>query len=351
VGGVALRLATPAAVEAAAAAMLERVKAKQPAARVTGFTLEPMVDRPSAQELIVGVSEDAQFGPVILFGQGGVAVETIGDRAIALPPLNLKLAHELMERTRIHRLLRGFRDRPPAALDEIALVLLKVSQLVVDFGEIAELDINPLLADYEGVLALDARIRLQRFDGAAAARLSIRPYPSELEETVAIADGTRFLLRPIRPEDEPQLIAAFDQLSPQSVRMRFFSTMRELPHSLAARLTQIDYDREMALLVTEPGPAGRQPIYGVVRIAADPDNERAEFAIVVRDDMAGRGLGMLLMRRMLSYADRRGIAEVFGDVLAENKRMLDLARRLDFGVAQLAGQSNLVRVTRRTDAT
>ncbi|HUL07676.1 MAG TPA: bifunctional acetate--CoA ligase family protein/GNAT family N-acetyltransferase [Candidatus Acidoferrum sp.] len=351
VGGVALRLATPAAVEAAAAAMLARVKAKQPAARVSGFALEPMVDRPLAQELIVGVSEDAQFGPVILFGQGGVAVETIGDSAIALPPLNLKLAHGLMERTRIHRLLRGFRDRPPAALAEIALVLLKVSQLVVDFGEIAELDINPLLADHEGVLALDARIRLQRCHGPAAARLSIRPYPSELEEMVAIADGARFLLRPIRPEDEPQLITAFARLSPQSIRMRFFSTMRELPHSLAARLTQIDYDREMALVLTEPGPAGRQPIYGVVRVAADPDNERAEFAIVVRDDMAGRGLGMLLMGRMLSYAERRGIREVFGDVLAENKRMLDIARRLDFDVAQLSGQPDLVRVTRRTVAT
>ena len=170
--------------------MLGRVKAKQPAARLSGFTLEPMVNRPLAQELIVGVSEDIQFGPVILFGHGGVAVETIGDRAIALPPLNLKLARELMERTRVYRLLSGFRDRPPAALDQIALVLLKVSQLTVDFGEIVELDINPLLADHEGVLALDARIRVRRFDRPAAARLSIRPYPSELEETLTIADGT-----------------------------------------------------------------------------------------------------------------------------------------------------------------
>jgi acetyltransferase len=349
VGGVVLGLASPTAVEAAAVAMIERIKAKLPAARVSGFTLEPMVDRPLAQELIVGVSEDFQFGPVILFGQGGVAVEVIGDRAIALPPLNLKLARELMARTRVYRLLCGFRDRPPAALDQIALVLLKISQLVVDFGEIVELDINPLLADHDGVLALDARIRVQRFDEPAATRLSIRPYPSELEETVTVADGTKFLLRPIRPEDEPQLIAGFAQLSPQSIRMRFFSTMRELPHSLAARLTQIDYDREMALVLTNAGPAGRQPIYGVVRLAADPDNERAEYAIVVRDDMTGRGLGMLLMQRMLAYAERRGIKEVFGDVLAENKRMLDIARRLDFAAAPLAEQPAIVRVTRRTD--
>ena len=350
VGGVVLGLATPAAVQAAAVAMLDRIKAKQPAARLTGLSLEPMVSRPLAQELIVGVSEDVQFGPVILFGQGGVAVETIADRAIALPPLNLKLARELIERTRVHRLLRGFRDRPPAALDEIALTLLKVSQLVIDFGEIVELDINPLLADHDGVLALDARIRVRRFDGPAATRLSIRPYPSELEETVSIADGTRFLLRPIRPEDEPQLIAAFAQLSPQAIRMRFFSTMRELPHSLAARLTQIDYDREMALALTEPGPAGRQPVYGVVRLAADPDNERAEYAIVIRDDMAGRGLGRLLMQRMLTYAERRGIKEVFGDVLAENERMLDIARRFDFTAERLPEQSGTIRVTRRIRA-
>jgi acetyltransferase len=350
IGGVVLDLATPAAVEAAAVAMLDRVRAKQPAARVAGFTLEPMIHRPLAQELIVGVSEDFQFGPVILFGQGGGAVEVIGDRAIALPPLNLKLAHELMGRTRVHKLLHGYRDRPPAALDQIALVLLKVSQLTVDFGEIVELDINPLLADHDGVLALDARIRVQRFDKPAATRLSIRPYPSELEETVAIADGTQFLLRPIRPEDEPRLVAGFAQLSPQSIRMRFFSTMRELPHSLAARLTQIDYDREMALVLTDPGPAGRQPIYGVVRVAADPDNERAEYAIVVRDDMTGRGLGMLLMQRLLAYAERRGIKEVFGDVLAENKRMLDIARRLEFTAAPLAEQPSIIRVTRRTGA-
>jgi acetyltransferase len=350
VGGVALGLATPTAVEAAAVAMIAQVKAKQPAAHISGFALEPMVNRPLAQELIIGVSEDVQFGPVILFGHGGVAVEAIGDRALALPPLNLKLARELMERTRVHKLLRGYRDRPPAALDEIALVLLKVSQLTIDFGEILELDINPLLADHDGVLALDARIRLQRFDKPAATRLSIRPYPSELEEMVAIADGSKFLLRPIRPEDEPQLVAAFAQLSPQAIRMRFFSTMRELPHSLAARLSQIDYDREMALVLTDPGSAGRQSVYGVVRLAADPDNERAEYAIVVRDDMAGRGLGVLLMRRMLAYAERRGIKEVFGDVLAENKRMLDIARRLDFTAAPLAEQPSIVRVTRRVDA-
>jgi acetyltransferase len=250
-----------------------------------------------------------------------------------------------MSRTRVHRLLEGFRDRPAAAVDAIADVLLRVSQLVVDVGEIAELDVNPLLADADGVIALDARVVLRPYTGEPAARLSIRPYPSELEETVDRPGGERLLLRPIRPEDEPRLVEAFAALSPATVRMRFFSGMRELRHGLAARLTQIDYDREMALVLTTPGPAGRQPILGVVRLAADPDGERAEYAIVVVDALAGRGLGRLLMERMLAYARRRGVGEVFGWVLAENERMLALCRRLGFAVKRAPDRGDVLRVS------
>jgi acetyltransferase len=346
VGGVVLGLETPRAVEAAAREMRERVRTERPDARLLGFTLEPMVVRPFAHELIVGASEDAQFGPVLLFGAGGVAVEVIGDRALALPPLNLKLARELMSRTRVHKLLQGFRDRPPAALDAIALTLVQVSQLIVDFGEIAELDVNPLLADASGVIALDARIRVRHFAGAAAARLAIRPYPSELEEPVARPGEPSFLLRPILPEDEPQLVAMFGALSPETVRRRFFSGMRQLRHGLAARLTQLDYDREMALVLTTAGPAGRQPIHGVVRIAADPDGERAEYAVVVRDELAGRGLGRLLMERMLDYARRRGIGEVFGYVQADNEPMLRLCGKLGFTRSHPADRPGEVVVVR-----
>ena len=222
-----------------------------------------MVRRPRAHELIVGVSEDAQFGPVVLFGQGGTAAEVIADRALALPPLNMRLAYDLMAQTRVHRLLRGYRDRPAADLDAVALVLLKVAQLVADFAEVTELDINPLLADEHGVIALDARIRVAQTGKRAEERLAIRPYPKELEEEVSLADGRRLWLRPIRPEDEPALVAWFRKLSLEAVRLRFFAPLKELTHQAAARLTQIDYDREMALVLVEHGSPGAAELYAV----------------------------------------------------------------------------------------
>jgi acetyltransferase len=330
VGGVALDLRAPAAVRDAGAAMLERARAALPEARIEGFTVQPMVERPDAFELICGVIEDSQFGPVILFGQGGTAAEIIEDTALALPPLNMRLAHEAMARTRVHALLQGYRGRPPAALDDVALTLIKISQLVIDFGEVVELDINPLLADEFGVIALDARIRVRRSQEPPAKRLAIRPYPKELEETLNLPDGRTFLLRPIRPEDEPGLQELFSQLSPEAIRMRFFAPKSSLSHHLAARLTQIDYDREMALLLTEQGPLGKSRIYGVVRIIANPDGDKAEYAVTVRSDMAGMGLGPELMQRIIDYSRARGIKEIFGEVLRENNPMLKVCERLGF---------------------
>jgi len=258
----------------------------------------------------------------------------------------MALARELMGRTRVHRLLEGYRDRPPAALEDIAVTLVKIAQLVADLAEVVELDINPLLADAAGVLALDARIRVTRPAIGGTGRFAIRPYPSELEEMVTLPNGRAFLLRPIRPEDEPPLREGFRKLSPESVRMRFFAPLHELGHPLAARLTQIDYEREMALVLTDRGPPGQMPIYAVVRINADPDGDRAEFAITVRDDMAGQGIGTLLMRRILRYAADRGIGEVYGDVLAENERMLTLCRELGFDLRHFARDPGIVRVSR-----
>jgi acetyltransferase len=330
VGGVALDLADALQVRAAVEAMRARLADTAPRARIAGFAVQPMIRRPHAHELIIGASEDPQFGLVILFGHGGTAVEIIADRALALPPLNMSLAHGLIAQTRVSRLLRGYRDRPPADLDAIALTLIKVAQLVIDFVEIAELDINPLLADQDGVIALDARVRVSRRGLPAERRLAIRPYPKELEDEVALNDGRTLLLRPIRPEDEPMLVAAFRKASPEAVRLRFFAPIKELTHETAAGLTQIDYDREMALVLADHDQPGAAELYAVARFSTDPDQQKAEFAIAVRDDVTGRGLGTLLMRRLIDYARRRGIGEIFGLVLPENRAMLAICRALGF---------------------
>jgi acetyltransferase len=331
-GGVALNLQNPAAVLTTAAAMLDRIHALAPDAEIQGFTVQPMVIRPNARELILGMFDDLQFGPVILFGHGGTAVEVIRDKALALPPLNLNLAREVMARTRVYRLLQGYRGTPPANLDDIALTLIKVSQLVCDFAEIKELDINPLLADENGVVALDARIGVVASDIPAAARLAIRPYPRELEETLTLPDGKQLLLRPIRPEDEDGFYDIFSSLSPEEIRMRFLHPMKSLPHKMAARLTQIDYDREMALVLEGRNQAGETKLYGGVRISADPDNEEAEFAILLRREMTGSGLGPMLMRRIIDYSRNRGIRCLFGEVLRDNTPMMRLASAFGFTV-------------------
>lgn len=242
----------------------------------------------------------------------------------------MRLAHDLMGGTRIHKMLKGFRDRPSAALDDIALTLIKVSQLVIDFGEIAELDINPLLSDEFGVLALDARVRVRRSDAPAASRLAIRPYPKNLEEILSLPDGSTILLRPVRPEDEPAFQDLFSRMSPEDIRMRFFAPKSALSHVSAARMTQIDYDREMALVLADPGAAGNATVYGCVHISADPDGEKAEYAIMIRSDMVGQGLGPLLMQKIIDYSRSRGIGEIFGDVLRENKQMLKVCESFKF---------------------
>jgi acetyltransferase len=344
VGGVALDLNDAAALTRAAGDMLARVKRLQPAARIDGFSVQTMARRPRAHELIVGAASDPIFGPVILFGHGGTAVEVVGDRAIALPPLNLGLARALIEQTRIAKLLAGYRDRPAADRGAIAEVLVRLSQLIADLPEVAELDINPLFADAAGVLALDARMRVQAAASAGSARLAIRPYPQHLEETVVLADGTRLLLRPIRPEDEPQHLAFFNRLSPEDVRFRFFGMVRSLPHTELARYTQIDYDREMAFIAV-PADAGKPPeTLGVVRAVGDPDNEQAEFAIIVRSDLKGRGLGWALMQKIVAYCRERGTGRIIGQILSENQGMRKLAEEFGFTSRRVPG-GDIVEVT------
>jgi len=327
VGGVALDLDDADAVRREAEAMLRRARKLRPSARLDGFTVQAMVERPGAHELILGLASDKVFGPVVLFGQGGVAVEVIADKAIALPPLNLHLAGELIQRTRIAKLLRGYRDRPPA--DDLAIrrAICRVAQIAVDLPEIAELDINPLLADGQGVVALDARVKLG--DGTPVA-LAIRPYPKELEENFRLRNGREVLIRAIRPEDEPAHRAFFARLSREDLRLRFFGVPRDLSKSEFARFTQIDYDREMALIATAKDEGGRAETLGVVRTIADPDNQTAEFAIIVRTDLKGLGLGRKLLEAIMAYQRKRGTSEIKGEVLAENSAMLDLVGALGF---------------------
>jgi len=341
VGGVALDLDGPDAVRSAAEHMLARVKQAAPQARLRGFMVQEMIRRPAAYELIAGMASDATFGPFLLFGHGGTAVEVIDDKAIALPPLNMKLAREMMARTRIWKQLQGYRDRPPANLDAIALVLVRISQLICDLDEIVEIDINPLLADADGVVAVDARIRVQppTPEWNRHERLAIRPYPSDLESSESIGGVGTFLLRPMRPEDASALIAFAARISPEDMRMRFLAPVRELPPSLLARLTQIDYDREMAFVLLEKNGA----IASVARLASDPDGQRAEFAVIARSDLKGHGIGRLLMGRLVAYARSRGIGELFGDVLAENTAMLALCR--DLGCALTLPSRGVVRAT------
>ncbi len=347
VGGVALDLDDADAVRAAVRAMLERVRARRPDAVLTGFTVQAMVRRSHARELIVGASIDPTFGPVILFGQGGVAVEVMADRALALPPLNEPLARALVSRTRVARLLRAYRDIPAADSTALHRVLVAVSQLLADVPQLAELDINPLLVDEHGAVALDARIRLSRAAPAGAARFAIQPYPSQWVEAVEW-QGRRLMLRPIRPEDEAQHLDFLQHLDAEDIRMRIFDSRRSIERSELARLTQVDYAREIAFVAVEAGaqdgqPGGEQTL-GVVRAVIDPDNVEAEFGVIVRSELKGGGLGELLMRKLIRTLRERGTHRLVGTVLIENARMLQLAQELGFTLepAALGGDTREV---------
>ncbi len=323
VGGVALNLTGPDEVEAAARVMLDSVARLAPQARTNGFILQPMISRPQARELICGLSVDPTFGPVVLFGQGGVAVEVLADRVVGLPPLNQVLAKEMVSRTRVSKMLKAFRDRQAVDEDALAQALERLSLLAIELPEVVELDINPLLADHEGVLALDARIRLS---AAPRRKLAIHPYPSNLDTTFVTGEGEVVQIRPVRPQDAPRLTDLVERTSADDVHLRFRGGLRHLPDALAARLSQIDYDREMALAAI--GQDG--DVLGVSRLVSDPEGETAEFALLVRTDHQQHGLGRHLLQAIIDYGRARGLRQVWGEVMAGNERMLNLAAALGF---------------------
>jgi acetyltransferase len=329
VGAVMLNLKDGPSVARAAATMLLRIAEAEPDAQIDGFIVQPMATRPGAHELIVGLSEDPTFGPVVLFGQGGTSVEVVNDQAIALPPLNVVLARDLIGRTRVARLLKGYRNRPPSNVDAIVKVILALQDIAIDLPEVKELDINPLWADDQGVLALDARVRVAKEARPGTERFAVKPYPAELARDITDRNGKPYLMRPIKPEDAPAIQDAIAASDAEDVRMRFFSGLRRIPDVLAKRLTQIDYDREMAFAIVEE-TEGRQRGVGVVRLALDPDRVRGEYAVMIRSDRIGTGLGYRLMQEIVAYARSIGLKQVFGDVLSENTRMLDMCAEFGF---------------------
>lgn len=332
VGGVVLNLTTPAAVRAAAADILARAKKLRPEARIDGVIVQAMVVKAKACELILGLADDPTFGTVVVFGRGGTAVEIINDKALALPPLDLQLARDLIERTRVSRLLPAYRDVPAVKQDAVALVLVKLAQMATDIPEIHELDINPLLADETGVTAVDARVAVARpqrkFAGSGPANFAVRAYPSQWERRLALKDGWRISVRPLRPEDEPTIHEFLRHVTPHDLRLRFFAPMKEFTHEFIARLTQLDYARAMAFIAFDEN----NEMVGVVRLHSDSIYESGEYAILLRSDLKGRGLGWALMQLIIDYARSEGLKTISGDVLKENVVMLEMCRQLGFEI-------------------
>jgi acetyltransferase len=287
---------------------------------------------------------------MILFGAGGTATEIIHDTAVALPPLDAELARDLMSQTRIFKLLEGYRDRPAADLAAIADALVRLSQLVVDCPAVKELDINPLLADETGIIALDARIRIEPSEVEKEGPnplLAIRPYPNQWETWAATDNGYRIFIRPIRPADEHLYGDFIAKLSPEDIRFRFLAPRKEFSHKFIARFTQIDYARAMAFVALNKD---QNELLGVARLSADPDYVNGEYAIIVRSDLKGSGLGWALMQHLIRYAEKEGLRALVGDVLANNERMLGMCRTLGFEIAPDPEDASIRKVTLKLPA-
>jgi acetyltransferase len=332
VGGVRLDIGSAEEAELVTRKMLADIKAARPDAVIEGVTIQPMIRQPDAYELILGITTDPTFGPVLLFGAGGTGVEAIGDTAMALTPLDMKLATDLIASTRIYRLLKGFRGKPAVDLRGLAMCLVKLSALAVSHRAIRELDINPMLINEKGMIALDARIRVEDPVANPPPAPAIRPYPSHWERKQQLLDGSEIFVRPIRPDDERFYDAFMARVTPEDIRLRLFMPVKQFSHRFLARLTQIDYAREIAFIALPAGPGSATEMLGVARFFADPDYETAEYAILVRSDLKGIGLGWALMRHLIAYARSEGLKTLFGSVLKENATMLGMCRTLGFTV-------------------
>lgn len=331
VQGVMLYLRTAAEVQQAAEAIFDRVKMAWPQARVHGLLVQSMANRAGAQELRVVVEHDPVFGPLIMLGEGGVEWRPEEQAVVALPPLNMNLARYLVIQAIKSKKIRGRSALQPLDIAGLSQFLVQVSNLIVDCAEIQRLDIHPLLASGNEFIALDVTLDIAPFTGDRESRLAIRPYPLQLEEWVEMKNGEQVLFRPILPEDEPQLRAFIAQVTKEDLYYRYFSEISEFTHEDLANMTQIDYDREMAFVAVRHRDEGDE-ILGVTRAISDPDNVDAEFAVLVRSDLKGLGLGRRLLEKLIGYTRDHGLLCLNGITMPNNRGMITLARKLGFDV-------------------
>jgi acetyltransferase len=346
-GGVMLNLANAQAVRSAYHEISERIKRNRPDARIDGISIEPMIMKANGRELMIGVTQDPVFGPIIAFGAGGTIVEVMRDRAVALPPLNTFLVKDLIQRTQVAKLLDKFRQMPPIAMVALESVLLRVSEMVCELPMLMEMDINPLIVDEYGAIAADARIIVRQHitGNDRYSHMAIYPYPSHLVSAWQLPDGTLVAIRPIRPEDAELEQLFIQGLSEESRYFRFMNNLKELNPAMLMNLTQIDYDREMALIAVTQQQEMETEL-GVARYAINPDGESCEFAIVIADAMLGKGLGYKLMIALVDAARAKGIKTLQAEVQVTNTRMLKLMEHLDFAIETNPGDDT-IRVVRK----
>ncbi|MDX2447131.1 MAG: bifunctional acetate--CoA ligase family protein/GNAT family N-acetyltransferase [Desulfobacterales bacterium] len=329
-GGVFLDLRSQDDVRHAYQSIIQSAGKYDPGARITGVTMQPFVHKPD-YEILMGAKRDPNFGPVILFGMGGIFTEILKDRALGFPPMNRLLAHRLMKETKAYSLLMGYRNRTPADFEQLEEMIIRLSQLLIDFPDISELDMNPVLIKDGNAVAVDARILVNPIGIPSPRHLVISPYPEEYESRETIKENIDIFVRPVKPEDAPLFIDLFNALSPTSIYYRFFAPVKVLKPEMLARFTQIDYDREIALVAIQENQH-HEKLLAVARIIGDPDGKHGEFAVVVGDPWHGKGIGAILLQKCLDIAKSRGFEIIEGCVLRENKNMLALGKKLGFKV-------------------
>ena len=336
-GGVILDINSDAEVRQSFDMIVQRAKSYNPNAQIIGVTVQPMIKR-KGYEVIIGGKTDPLFGPVILFGMGGVGVELFKDYSIGLPPLNTTLIRRIMEETKVYQLLKGYRNVPPANLKLLEETMLLFSQLLIDFPQIKEIDINPLLINEKEAFILDARITVdkehvfKKFEPHE--HMVISPYPKKYEILWTLKNGREVLLRPIKPEDEPLWLEMFQSFSDESIRYRFFQMLKDTPHEVRVRYCNIDYDREIAI-VAELTEENRKKILGVSRLSIEPSGKSGELAFIIGDQWQGLGLGTKIVDYVIEIAKEMKIETIYAIMLPDNYRALNLTKKMGFKLEYL----------------